>query len=185
MLHMVVQERLMTVEEFWQQYAGQPCELIRGEVVEVAPTVFLHGAVTSRVAALLRAFVDAHELGEMLGAETGFWLAPDTLRGPDCAFIRKEKVRSITEPDKYLPFAPDLAVEVVSPGDDASDIRDKVDLYRAAGTRLIWVIYPQLHKVDVYLPDGTAREISAEATLDGSDVLPGLQIAVNDLFPPE
>ncbi len=91
---------------------------------------------------------------------------------------------SVTEPQKYIPFAPDLAVEVVSPGDSASETRDKVDLYRAAGTRLIWVIYPSLRKVDVYLPDGTSYQVAEEGTLDGGDVLPGLQIPVSRLFPP-
>ena len=181
---MVVHEKLMTVEEFWAQFAGQPFELVNGKVVEMTPAGLLHGAVTSRVAALLRAFVDSHGIeGEVLGAETGFWLDPHTLRGPDCAYISQEKIASITEPDKYAPFAPDLAVEVVSPGDTASDVRDKVDQYRAAGTRLIWVIYPSLRKVDVYHPDGTSYEVKADSTLDGGDVLPGLQIRVADLFP--
>jgi Uma2 family endonuclease len=182
---MAVQVRPITVEEFWEQYAGKPYELVRGEIVEVTPAGISHGAVTRRIGTLLGEFVDARGLGEVVGAETGFWLAPDTLRAPDCAYISREKVQSITEPEKYVPFAPDLAVEVVSPGDTASDIRDKVDLYRAAGTRLVWVIYPALRKVDVYLPDGTAREVGAEGTLDGGDVLPGLQIAAKDMFPAE
>jgi Uma2 family endonuclease len=181
---MVVQEQLLTVEAFWEQYAGKPYELIHGRVVEVTPTGLSHGAVTSRIAAQLLIFVDAQKIGgEVLGAETGFWLGPHTLRGPDCAYIRQEKLASVTEPEKYVPFAPDLAVEVVSPGDTASGIRDKVDLYRAAGTRLVWVIYPSLRKIDVYLPDGTSYEVKKDGTLDGGDVLPGLSISVSDLFP--
>ncbi len=180
---MAVQDRLMTVDEFWQDYAGKPYELIRGEVVEVAPTGLSHGAVTSRAAALLRAFVDSQGSGEVVGAETGFWLGPHTLRGADCAYVSAEKMQSVQEPDKYAPFAPDLAVEVVSPTDNAADIRDKVDLYRAAGTRLVWVVYPSLRKVDVYLPGGTSHQAGEGDVLDGGDVLPGLQITVTDLFP--
>lgn len=180
----VVEERL-TVEQFWMQYAGKPFELVHGRVAELTPTGFEHGAVTRRIGTRLGEFVDQHGLGEVVGAETGFWLGPDTLRAADCAFIRQERVEQITEPDKYVPFAPDLVVEVVSPGDSAAGIRDKVAQYRAAGTRLIWVIYPSLRRVDVYLPDGSAQEVSAEGTLDGSDVLPGLQIAVAGLFPAE
>jgi Uma2 family endonuclease len=180
---MVVHEKLMTVEEFWAVYAGQPYELVGGRIVEVTPAGFSHGTITRRVGALLGAFVDAHGLGEVVGAETGFWINEHTLRAPDCAFVCQEKLVSITEADKYAPFAPDLAVEVVSPGDNASDIRDKVSQYRTAGTRLIWVIYPSIRKVDVYLPDGTSYE--AGSMLDGGDVLSGLQLAVADLFPPE
>ena len=93
----------------------------------------------------------------------GFKLSTYTLLGPDCAYITRDKVESLTEPEKYIPFAPDLAVEVVSPNDKAHEIRDKVTLYRAAGTRIVWVIYPSLRKVDVYLPDGTALEIDERA----------------------
>lgn len=178
---MVVHEKLMTVEDFWTVYAGQPYELVEGRIVEVTPAGFSHGAITSRAAALLRAFVDANGSGEVVGAETGFWLDEHTLRAPDCAFVSQDKLASIEEADKYVPFAPDLAVEVVSPGDNAANIRDKVSQYRRAGTRLIWVIYPSIRKVDVYLPDGTSYE--ASSTLDGGDVLPGLQLAVTDLFP--
>jgi Uma2 family endonuclease len=180
---MAVQAKSMTVEEFWEHYAGKLYELVRVEIVQVTPTGISHGAVTRRIGTLLGVFVDAHGLGEVVGAETGFWLTPDTLRAPDCAYISTEKMSSLTEAERYAPFAPDLAVEFVSPGDTASDIRDKVDLYRAAGTRLVWVIYPALRKVDVYLPDGTAREVGAQGTLDGGDVLPGLQNAVKDVFP--
>jgi len=182
---MAVQERALTVEAFWEQYAGQPFELVNGRVIEVPLAGFMHGAIINRTAALLAMFTDAHHLGEVVGAETGFWLGPHTLRGADCAFIRQAKVDTITEPDKYLPFAPDLAVEVVSPGDTAADIRDKVGQYRAAGTPLIWVIYPSLRKVDVYRPDGSAHEVDDGGTLAGDDVLPGLRIVVSDLFPPD
>jgi Uma2 family endonuclease len=182
---MVVQERLVTVDEFWEDYAGKPYELVHGRILEVTPTGFAHGATTRRVAALLRIFVDRNKLGEVLGAETGFQLDQYTLRGADCAYISREKVQALTEPEKYVPFAPDLAVEVVSPNDKAHEIRDKVTLYRTAGTRLVWIIYPSLRKVDVYLPDGTSQEIDEVGVLDGGDVLPGLRIAVADLFPSE
>lgn len=182
---MVAETGTLTVDEFWEQYAGQPYELVHGRVVAVTPAGFSHGAITRRVGALLGAFVDEHQLGEVVGAETGFWLGPDTLRGADCAYVGRAKLASLTEPDKYAPFAPDLAVEVVSPGDTAADIRDKVDLYLAAGTRLVWVIYPSLRAVDVYRPDGTAQIVDADGVLEGGDLLPGLRLVVADLFPPE
>jgi len=175
----------MTVEELWAQYAGQPLELVNGRVVEKPLAGVSQGAVTGRIGALLGTYVDEHKLGEVVGAETGFWLDPHTLRGPDCAYISREKIASISEPDKYAPFAPALAGEVVSPGDTASDLRAKVDQYSAAGTRLIWVIYPSLRKVDVYQPDGTSYEVKADGTLNGGDVLPSLQINMVDLFPSE
>ncbi len=181
---MVVGERLMTVEEFWAQYAGQPYELVEGEITAVTPTGYLHMIVTTRVITQLRNFVDTHQLGEVGGAEGGFYLSPTEMRTADAAFISNEKLARITDPDKYLPFAPDLAVEVIAPGDTAADIQHKVDTDLQAGTALVWVIYPSLKKVIVYRPDGTARAIPEDGTLDGGEVLPGLAVPVKSLFPP-
>ena len=175
----------MTVEAFWEQYANQPYELIDGEVVAVVPAGLSHGFITSRIAAKLRQFVDEHDLGEVTGAETGFRLSSDTLRAPDAAFISHAKLTTVVEAEKFATFAPDLAVEVVSPNDAASDIQQKVDSYLEAGTALVWVIYPDLRKVVVHHPDGTARSVPYEGTLDGGEVLPGLQLPVADLFPPQ
>jgi Uma2 family endonuclease len=173
---------LTSCELFWAQYGDKSYELIRGKVVESALKSVLHGIVLVRISALLYAFAGKNRSGEVV-VRTAFQLGHNTILGPDCAFVNTAQAQSIANRDQYVPFAPDLAVEVVSPGDTAFDIRDKVDLYRAAGTRLIWVIYPSSRKVDVYLSDGTAREISEGNALDGGEVLPGLHIPVEALFP--
>jgi len=181
---MAIQIPLMTVEEFWKQYEGQPYELVNGEVIETVPTGFEHGAAQSRTNAHLRLFVDAHKLGEVVGGETGFWLATNTMRAADVAFISNDQLAKITERGKYLPFPPDLAVEIVSPNDTAGEIETKVRQYLRAGTRLVWVIYPELRHVIVYHPDGSSKLVEAPAALDGGDVLPGLSIPVAELLPP-
>ncbi|MCD4686209.1 MAG: Uma2 family endonuclease [Anaerolineae bacterium] len=177
------QKKLLTVEQFWVEYAGQPYELIRGRVVPVAPTDFAHSVVTSRVVALLCARADPSRTGGVITVDAGFMLGADTVCSADCAFLSQEQVASMPEPDTYVPFAPVLAVEVVSSHDTAAIIRAKVAQYRAAGTQLIWVIYPNLRKVDVYLPDGCAHELDEGDTLDGGDALPNVRIAVTELFP--
>ncbi len=106
------------------------------------------------------------------------------MRGADAAFVVQAWWETVEEPEKYVPFAPDLAVEVVSPNDTAPEIREKVDLYLDAGTRLVWVLYPDSRKVIAHFPNGTSRAFSESDTLDGGDVLPGLRISVTKLFPP-
>lgn len=81
-----------------------------------------------------------------------------------------------------MPFAPDLAVEVVSPSDTSQDVQAKVSEYLSAGTRLVWVIYPKTRNVVEYRPGGTARVLSEEDFLDGGDVVPGFRCRVGDLF---
>jgi Uma2 family endonuclease len=180
---MVLQERLLTVEEFWEQFEGKPYELIHGRIVEIVPTGYSHGAVARRVASLLGDFVDENNLGDVVGAETGFRLNARTMRGADAAFIKNTKLVQIKELEKFLPFEPDLAVEVVSPHDTASEILDKVKLYLDAGTVLVWVIYPELREVVVHYPDRSAKTFTEAENLDGNPVIPGLTVPVAKLFP--
>jgi Uma2 family endonuclease len=195
---MAVQPKLMTVEEFWERYAGLPYELVGGVPVslgssrdahgkagEGVPTGYLHAAVEHLVSKHLGAFVEKNPSGVILTGEAGFQLGPDELRAADVAFIRNERLAAITEPGKYIPFPPDLAVEIVSPGDTASEVQTKVDHYLAAGTPVVWVIYPELRRVTVFEAEGQVRLLGQDATLDGGVLLPGLNIPVADLFPPE
>ncbi|MCX8103414.1 MAG: Uma2 family endonuclease [Candidatus Bipolaricaulota bacterium] len=160
-------------------------ELAKGELIVMSPTGFEHGIVSARIAQLLSDFVRARELGYICGAETGFLLHrdPDTVRAPDVSFVRKEKVSAGALPTSFAEFAPDLAVEVISPTDRSDEIEHKISDYLAAGTCLIWVVYPRTQTVYVYQRGRAVQRLSAEDTLSGEDVLPGFSVIVAELFP--
>ncbi|MCC7452236.1 MAG: Uma2 family endonuclease [Anaerolineae bacterium] len=179
---MAVDDQRLTGEAFWELYANKPYELVRGRAVEVPSVDDSHGAMCEGVAGELGAFVDEHDLGDVV-IDTGFELSADTICGPDVAFMSQQKLATVTESDMYLPFAPDLAVEVVSPDDTAVAVQDKVNLYLEAGTRLVWVVYPELQRVVVHRANRTSITVKRDGLLDGEDVLPGLKIAVTDVFP--
>ena len=132
---------------------------------------------------LLTAHVEAHSLGVITASEGGFCLAtdPDTVRAPDVGFIAQARLTQPTG-ERYFPGAPDLAVEIVSPGDSASDIHDKVVDYLRAGTRLVWVVYPRSKTVAVYKFGAEGQIVEQDGRLDGADVLPGLSLPVRDIF---
>ncbi len=79
------------------------------------------------------------------------------------------------------PEPPLWAVEVISPTDKATDIRKKRQIYQEAGI-LLWELYDNVQRVDVYAPGQPVRTFDMDDTLDGSDVLPGFRLAVKDLF---
>lgn len=161
---------------------GYRYELVRGELRQMTPAGYEHGRIAARVARVLDAFVSEHQLGEVVGAETGFILGrgPDTVRAADGAFVAAERVPA--DRDGFAELAPDLAVEVVSSGDRAADVADKVLMWLEAGSRLVWVIYPQREVVAVHRPGGEARALGAEDVLDGGAILPGFALPVGDLF---
>ena len=128
--------------------------------------------------------VQAHRLGTVCAAETGFYLSrdPDTVRAPDVSFVAQERIPAEADTDDYWPIAPDLAVEVVSPSERTAEVLAKVADYLEAGTRLVWVVYPQTQTIVVYRPSAEVRLLSVGDTLEGEDVMPGFACPVADVF---
>ena len=142
-----------------------------------------HGAASARIVSELVAHVRAGGLGVVL-VECGFVLSEDrsTVRIPDVSFVARTQMPGDGLPSGYFRGGPDLAVEVISPSDKASDLAVKTADYLAAGTQQVWVVEPNTRTVTVYRPGGAARVYGADDTLDGGDLLPGLALPVGDLF---
>lgn len=186
-----IEERLYTAGELWE-LSHQPenrdkhLELIEGEIYAMPPAGGEHGGITLDLGAVIRSHVKAHALGYTTAAETGYILyknpnGRDTVVAPDVGFISKERLPDGL-PKSYIPLPPDLAVEVVSPGDSADEIDQKVVLYLRYGTRLVWVWYPKTKTVIAHTPTSVQR-LDVDDTLDGSDVLPGFKLTVREIFP--
>jgi Uma2 family endonuclease len=149
----------------------------------MSPGGFERGRIAVRVARLLANFAEERRLGVVTGAETGFFIArePDTVRAPDVAFLRAERVP--VEPERgFFPGAPDLAVEVLSPSDRASEVLAKVQDWLGAGTRIVWVVDPATHTVTVYRAPNQAEVLAHSDTLTGDDLLPDFQLPVAEIF---
>lgn len=159
-------------------------ELIDGELVEMSPSGDRASTTAIRLASRLVVHVEARNLGRVYGADGGFVLFPDRqlVRVPDVAFVRTDRLPSEANRDGFPRLAPDLAVEVVSPGDSATEVLDKVDMYLKAGVRLVWVIDPRVRSVAIHTPDRLVRLLTAGDELDGGEVLPDFRVAVAELF---
>jgi Uma2 family endonuclease len=176
---------LMTARELWEMPAdGFRYELVKGELRRMSPAGSEHGAFIMNLAAPLKIFVDEHNLGIVLAAETGFRLtdAPDSVRAPDISFVRRERIPPEGIPKGYFQGAPDLAVEVVSPSDKLYEIDEKVDEFLAAGTLLVCVAYPKRRTVTVHRPDAAPQILTVDDTLDLSDVVPDFRFPVGKIF---
>jgi Uma2 family endonuclease len=177
--------QLLTADDLWNMPDhGGHRELVKGELIDMAPAGFEHGAVGMNLAAMLTVFVRSRSLGVVLAAETGFIITsdPDTVRAPDIAFVKQQRIPESGIPVKYWPGAPDLAVEVISPWDKNYEVDEKVEDWLNAGTSLVWVVNPRRKCVTEFRP-GVPEQILTEAdTLDGLDVVPGFRCPVKDIF---
>jgi Uma2 family endonuclease len=160
-------------------------ELVEGEISRMTPAGWKHGAVVTRISRLLDPFVEKHGLGVVLAGDPGFLLSrdPDTVRAPDVAFIRRQRLDEGDPAGGFWPGPPDLAVEVVSPGDTLGEVDAKARAWLAAGAKAVWVVAPQWRTVTVYRPPAEITTLSEGDDLTGDDLLPGFHCTVGELFP--
>ena len=168
------------------EYADRSFELVDGEMIEMPKPNGEHGEILGDLTVTLGVYIRQNKLGRITSGDTAFVVkrspdGRDSIRGLDFAFISFDKSPGPL-PKFCIPFAPDLAVEVLSPGNRMMDIDRKVEQLLEAGVSLGWIVNPELRKVKSYSATGefTYRE---NDTLSGGDVLPGFEIRVGDIFP--
>ena len=159
-------------------------ELVKGELRKMSPSGWEHGEVVVNVTLLLAQYVKAHNLGACGGAETGFKIAsdPDTVRAPDLSFVSRDRIPEGKARVKFFTGAPDLAVEVVSPGDTRKEVDEKVEDWLEAGAQAVWVINPKRRGVTVYRSMTDMTRLAEDDELDGGEVVPGFRCKVSEIF---
>lgn len=172
----------MTAEEL-RDLANEPFrhELIKGELLTMPLPKLQHARVCANLTMLLLQHVRANHLGEVY-AEAGFKLEsnPDTVLGPDVSFVNE--ARTEKRGDDYYSGSPDLAVEVLSPGDRIGKIEQKVNLWLQAGARSVWLINPRHRTVEVVSANGERRIFRDTDELADDDTVPGFRVAVSEIF---
>ena len=162
---------------------GHRYELVEGRLVRMNPVNFDHGRIVMRIGFLLSRHLEQHPVG-VVGAEIGFILAanPDTVRGPDIAFVRSERVPS-TGGRGFFKGPPDLAIEVMSPDDRAVEMNAKTEEYLAKGVLLVVVVDPRRQIATISRPGADKVMLESETdVLDLSDVIPGFRCQLREIF---
>jgi Uma2 family endonuclease len=180
----VVRQQVTADELLLMPDDGFRYELVKGELRRMTPAGNVHGRVTTNVGISLGGYVKAHDLGAVYAAETGFRLSrdPDTVRAPDLAFVSQANVEAVGEVEGFWPGAPDLAVEVVSPGDSYADVEEKVFDWLDASTKMVVVINPRQRSATVYKSPSDITALAEADVLDGGEIVPGFELAVREIF---
>jgi Uma2 family endonuclease len=179
---MATPTKLLTAEEYFLHPLSRWSELIDGVIVEMSPPGSEHGTRQATViGVLLRAQMSG--TGRVFG-ELGCTIRrnPDLVRAPDVAFIRKDRIPLTGIPKGFWEGAPDLAVEIVSPGDRPGEILTKIREWIEAGARQVWVVYEDSRTVHVVRSLQDRVTLSVEDTLEGGDAVPGFRCLVSELF---
>lgn len=185
---MVAETRLATLADFERfihlpENADRRFEYIGGEIVEVVSNSY-----SSVVAVNLSFAIKLHlrasgQQGYVTGADGGYVVGTDRY-APDVGFVARDRLGAAPR-EAWVPIAPDLAVEVLSPTDDSRTVRVKIITYLAAGT-VVWLVDPAQRTVEVYTAAPQVTTLHAadpDAALDGGDVLPGFHLPLAEIFP--
>lgn len=159
-------------------------ELSNGQLlVAEPPPGWYHGAIAMTIGSALHAFSTRHRLGKVVTCDTWFVLrrSPDTVRGPDVAFVRHERCANLADPEAPFEGAPDLAVEILSPSDRPGRVTHKVRDYQQAGTTVIWLVNPRKRDIVVFDSAGRRRLTDCD-TLSCPELLPGFSLSVASVF---
>jgi Uma2 family endonuclease len=178
-----LETKLMTADELFMKGNIGRCELMYGELIMMSPAGAEHGVVALRFGSFLREFVEQHKLGLVFAAETGFVLErdPDVVRAPDASFVQKSRLGGRI-PRGYFDGAPDLAVEVNSPGDTRKEVADKVNMWLARGTAVVWVADPPTMTVVIHRVGKKQQKLGSSDEICDEPLLPGFILALAEIF---
>ena len=178
-----VETALLTGEDLLDLGDIGPCELVDGRVVRMVPTGGEHGRIESALGARLDSFVREKRLGWVLGGEVGIYTRrnPDRVRGADIAFLSRERAPE-GPPLGFLAIAPELVVEIMSPGDRWQEVQQKLAEYFEIGVGQVWLVIPESREVLVYDSPVQLRQFGEGERLAGEGVLGGFAVAVEELF---
>ena len=177
----------LTVRDLEKLQADRPdlrMELVNGEIRVMSPSGAESGAVSGEVFAVLRNWVRPRRLGQVFDSSTGFILPNKSkdVRAPDAAFVRADRLRQV--PKGYAELSPDLVVEVKSPTDSLTQLRQKIQDFFAVGTEVGILVDPDSRTVEVYRPGQNTPQVLRDGDLlTVPDLLPGWSVAVADLWP--
>lgn len=163
-------------------------ELVNGNLVE-RNMGSESSAIALAIGSILHGFVRSRRAGHVFTTDCGYQCfpeAPGKIRRPDVSFVRSGRLPGGRPPEGYITVAPDLAVEVLSPGDLAYEIDEKINEYLGAGVPLVWVVNPKTKSVRIHRRTGASlgsiSGLNESDTISGEEVLAGFEVKVSEFF---
>ena len=148
---------------------GRRHELIEGAHYVTPSPVTRHQRILGRLAHSIQTWLEAHRGGEVFFAPVDVVLSDVDVVVPDLIYVSPERAGWVQARGVF--GAPDLVVEILSPGTRARDVGAKRALYERAGVHEYWTIDPTADGVTVYRRAADRFGPPIELTKAGGDSL--------------
>jgi Uma2 family endonuclease len=159
---------------------GRKWELLDGELVPVASPTWRHQEIAFEINSALRRYIKTAGVQARAAQDVEFALTPDDRVCPDVCVLLAEKAARLDRDRIPIPGAPDIAVEIISPSESATESHEKVRTYLRNGTSEVWQIYPKSRTIQIHF-GSVSREIEADGNVT-TELLPGFEMPVASLF---
>jgi len=156
-----------------------------GDILVMSPAGGYSGYQSGEAFSQLRLWAGRDKTGIAFDSSTGFLLPNGGMRAPDAAWVKLSRLQRLSrsEKEKFIPLCPDFVIEIASPSDSLSDLREKMEEYRQAGLRLGLLVLPTLRQVEIYTPAGI-QVLGSPQTVAGDPVLPGFKLELASIWNP-
>ena len=171
------------LEKLQAEHPEYRMELVDGNITIRIPSGYQSDEVVAEVVRVLGNWTRPRKLGRVTASSAGYELPNSDVRAPDVSFVLAERMRRTTR--SFAELAPDLMVEVKSPTDSLSALRKKIQNFLSQGTKVGILINPEKHRVEIYRLGEEVVVLGDSDVLSIPDLLPGFEVAVSDLWPPE
>jgi Uma2 family endonuclease len=169
---------LISVEEFDRLEEEEfRYELDEGELITMTRPRVRHTRIEGNLYFALRSYLEAHPIGEVLGADILYVLGPATKRAPDVSVVFRA-----VDPDQEIQGAPEIAAEILSPSNTRRAMQRKLGQFFTNGCQLAWIIDPKTRTVEVWeSATGPIRTLLESDSLE-TPLLPGFTCPIAKLF---
>ncbi|MEH1787023.1 Uma2 family endonuclease [Nostoc sp.] len=171
---------LLTTDE-WKRY-----EIIDGELFVTRAPHWKHQGTAGNICLELQLWSRSSGLGETRQTPGIIFTDADNVI-PDLVWISHERLAQLLDDEGHLRGAPELIVEVLSPGttNERRDREAKLKLYSSTGVQEYWIANWQLQQLEVYRRE--TAQLKLIATLLANDeitspLLPGFGVRVQRFF---
>lgn len=157
-----------------------------GDLIIIPPTGAETGNRNFEITAQVRNWAKIDGRGVGFDSSTGFKLPNGADRSPDAGWVLRARLAELTaeQKRKFLPLAPDFAIELKSPTDRLEDLLAKMDEYRECGVRLGWLINPETKRVHIYRPGREVEILENPLEISGEPELPGFVLDLKEIWEP-
>ena len=181
-MSLTIQDLEKLQEKLQQSDRDYQLELQEGNIVVMGPSDIESSEIGAEFIRLLGNWVKPRRLGRVFDSSGGFIMPNTDLRAPDVSFVSAERLRTTVR--DFAKLVPDLVVEIKSKSDRIRPLEEKIQLFLTLGARVAILIDPDKLTCTVYRPSGEPVVLANDDQLTVTELFPGWEISISELWPP-